>query len=293
MRRGALIFALVTFLGTSTSVLVIASPSGAATNDTNNQSNADDSGGGQYSGCPGFSATGSQGSSSSGDPSNAWGWTGNASPGSDNPPPDTDSESGGCPELVTDATPKTVNSGHEVTDVASFKVDPQGQVAFFVCSASATDCVTQGTYVGAQPLAADASGGSSAALTYTTAAAGDYCFFDVFHNADGTVPESTDDSTECFTVTQTTSGAPSTASSSSSPPSTSKSQDDAAALAAPAGPTTAAASDATPPSVILGATTVHTGEPWAGTLPLEIGGSGFGLFLIGFGTRRRRQSMSG
>jgi hypothetical protein len=270
----------------SLSVLVVASPAGAATN----QQDTDNASSGQYSGCPGFSAQGTQGTSSTSDPSTAWGWSGNASPGSDSPPPDTDSESGGCPELVTDATPTAVTTGHDVTDTASFQVDPQGQVAFFLCPASATNCVSQGIYEGVESLAPDASGGSSTALTYTPTAPGNYCFFAVFHNADGTVPESTDDSTECFTVMQTASGAPPTASASSP-----QSQDaDGAALAAPASaPAMAAAAGSGASEPIPGATTVHTGEPWAGALPLAVGFGGLGLLLTGLGARRRRRAADG
>jgi hypothetical protein len=194
-RRGVLVrrlgVAAVALVGTTLTLPSLVVPAAAGTSD-----------GQTASGCPGFSASqGSDPSQSGGEPSTAWGWSGNSSPGSDNPGPDTDGESHGCPELVTVVSPTTIVYGQTVTDTASFQADPQGDVAFFVCSASAANCVAQGTFVGVEALQADDSGGSSVALTYKPPAVGSYCFFDVFHNADGTVPESADDSAECFTVT--------------------------------------------------------------------------------------------
>jgi hypothetical protein len=43
------------------------------------------------------------------------------------------------------------------------------------------------------------------------------------------------------------------------------------------------------PKAIPGATSVHTGEPWGGATPLELGSSGFGTILMGLGLRRRRR----
>jgi len=184
---------VVTLVGTTLTLPALITP--AAADDTGGQTTT------ATTGCPGFSSSQTPDpSQSGGDPSNAWEWSGPSSPGTDTPGADTDGESNGCPELVTTVTPTTVVYGQPVTETASFQTDPQGQVAFFVCSASAANCIPEGTYVGAQSLQADTSGGSSATITYTSPA-GSYCFFAVFHNADGTVPESTDESAECFTVT--------------------------------------------------------------------------------------------
>jgi uncharacterized repeat protein (TIGR01451 family) len=67
----------------------------------------------------------------------------------------------------------------------------------------------------------------------------------------------------------------------------------------PSGPFTAT-SDSPPPTVptavkasaapIADATSVHTGEPWAGSGPYVLGLFAFGLALIGFGQSRRRRS---
>jgi hypothetical protein len=52
-------------------------------------------------------------------------------------------------------------------------------------------------------------------------------------------------------------------------------------------PVTAAAKDA----AITGATTVHTGEPWAGSTPYVLAVLALGLSLLGFGQVRRRRSV--
>jgi hypothetical protein len=44
-----------------------------------------------------------------------------------------------------------------------------------------------------------------------------------------------------------------------------------------------------PQTAISGATTVHTGEPWAGSTPYVLLVLGFGLSLLGFGGIRRRR----
>jgi MYXO-CTERM domain-containing protein len=55
----------------------------------------------------------------------------------------------------------------------------------------------------------------------------------------------------------------------------------------PAAPATAAAAG----SAVKSATSVHTGEPWAGSRPLVIGALLFGAGLVGAGAwARRRQT---
>jgi len=51
-------------------------------------------------------------------------------------------------------------------------------------------------------------------------------------------------------------------------------------------PSTTATTDPTP---ISGATTVHTGEPWAGSKPFVIVLIAFGLSLMGLGYFQRRR----
>jgi hypothetical protein len=238
MRRGGFILALVTVLGTSVSALLVASPAMGAT--TNSHTEGDNGGQQDSSGCPGF-------------------------------PPGTST----CPSLITNAAPTSVVAGQPVTDVASFGVDPVGDVTFYVCGPSATDCQpAQGILVGTAPVQ-----GTSASMTYTPLVAGNYSFFAVFHNSGVTIPEDTDDSSEHFTVTSE----PSTASSSSS------SQLEPASTGADGPPTTPSAPTATE-RVVAGATTVHTGQPWAGTRPFELGAGGLGAALAGLGMRRRRSA---
>jgi hypothetical protein len=50
-----------------------------------------------------------------------------------------------------------------------------------------------------------------------------------------------------------------------------------------------AASSNTPETAVAGATTVHTGEPWAGSKPLVVGLIAFGLSLMGLGYFERRR----
>jgi uncharacterized repeat protein (TIGR01451 family) len=52
----------------------------------------------------------------------------------------------------------------------------------------------------------------------------------------------------------------------------------------------AGATTATPAPVVAGATSVHTGEPWAGSRPLEAVVLGLGLTLLGVGERQRRRA---
>jgi uncharacterized repeat protein (TIGR01451 family) len=53
-------------------------------------------------------------------------------------------------------------------------------------------------------------------------------------------------------------------------------------------PVTKATSSTAGPVPVPGATTVHTGEPWAGAGPWEAAAAATGAVLIGFGVRRRR-----
>jgi len=53
-------------------------------------------------------------------------------------------------------------------------------------------------------------------------------------------------------------------------------------------PAVVKAATSTPLAPVPGATTVHTGKPWAGSRPYEVAAFAFGLLLVGFGTRRRR-----
>jgi MYXO-CTERM domain-containing protein len=53
---------------------------------------------------------------------------------------------------------------------------------------------------------------------------------------------------------------------------------------------TAAATGAAP-TVIGGATTVHTGEPWAGSRPYVVVVFALGLSLLGLGEVRRRRAL--
>jgi hypothetical protein len=71
--------------------------------------------------------------------------------------------------------------------------------------------------------------------------------------------------------TVTVTGAPSTATASSSSSMN-------GSTPAPAGP-----------AVVLNATVVHTGEPWAGAPPAELGAGGAGIGLVAMGMRRRRR----
>jgi hypothetical protein len=43
------------------------------------------------------------------------------------------------------------------------------------------------------------------------------------------------------------------------------------------------------PSTVANATTVHTGEPWAGSKPAELGAGGAGIGLVAMGMRKRRR----
>jgi hypothetical protein len=52
---------------------------------------------------------------------------------------------------------------------------------------------------------------------------------------------------------------------------------------------TAALSNTTPETAVAGATTVHTGEPWAGSKPFVVGLIAFGLSLMGLGYFERRR----
>lgn len=66
-----------------------------------------------------------------------------------------------------------------------------------------------------------------------------------------------------------------------------------ASSAPPTSPALSAATGLSPSAPtskpILGATSVHTGEPWAGAQPGELGAGGLGAFLVTFGLRRRRR----
>jgi hypothetical protein len=58
------------------------------------------------------------------------------------------------------------------------------------------------------------------------------------------------------------------------------------AVVAPSTPTTT-----TPPAAVIpNATTPHTGEPWAGSLPIVFGAAGLGLGLVVLGSTRRRRA---
>jgi hypothetical protein len=56
------------------------------------------------------------------------------------------------------------------------------------------------------------------------------------------------------------------------------------------GSTTTSATSATAPTAVSGATTVHTGEPWAGSGPYLAALVAFGLSLVGLGYRQRRRT---
>jgi uncharacterized repeat protein (TIGR01451 family) len=59
----------------------------------------------------------------------------------------------------------------------------------------------------------------------------------------------------------------------------------------PASPVTAADTDS-PPAVIAGASTVHTGEPWAGSTPYVLIVLALGVSLLGLGGEVRRRRMA-
>jgi hypothetical protein len=65
--------------------------------------------------------------------------------------------------------------------------------------------------------------------------------------------------------------------------------------AAPVAPATAATGSTVPPVIaaangaaIVGATVVHTGQWWAGSLPYVLVATGFGMVLLAMGQRRHR-----
>lgn len=59
------------------------------------------------------------------------------------------------------------------------------------------------------------------------------------------------------------------------------------------GPGAMATGSTAMPGVVANATVVHTGEPWAGAQPEELGAGGLGIGLVTMGLRRRRRSVSG
>jgi uncharacterized repeat protein (TIGR01451 family) len=74
------------------------------------------------------------------------------------------------------------------------------------------------------------------------------------------------------------------------PPTTPSSQTPAPSAQTPTNPVTAAQTGAAP-TTIDGATTVHTGEPWAGSTPYVAVVFAFGLSLLGLGEVRRRRTV--
>ena len=188
------------------------------------------------------------------------------------------------PTIVTTATNAQVGSAitdsaalsGTATAVTSNTSTVSGTISFKLYGPTDTGCSSTPVFT-STALAVTGNGTYGPASFVPTQGPGTYRWIATYSGdaADNGATETCGATGETSTVTAapaTTTSNPPTSPSSSTPV--------VAATPTPSAPVTAA---------ISGATTVHTGEPWAGSKPYEVALIAFGLSLMGFGLVQRRR----
>ncbi|HXQ60571.1 MAG TPA: hypothetical protein VN799_10740 [Acidimicrobiales bacterium] len=189
------------------------------------------------------------------------------------------------PTIVTTATNAQVGSAitdsaalsGTATAVTSNASTVSGTISFKLYGPSDTGCTSTPVFTStAMPVSGNGTYGPASFVP--TQGAGTYRWIATYSGdaADNGATETCGATGETSTVTAapaTTTSNPPTSPSSSTPVVT-------ASTPTPSAPVTAA---------ISGATTVHTGEPWAGSKPFEVALIAFGLSLMGLGLVQRRR----